>query len=338
MDSNTSKSKKITVAQIAQAAGVSPATVSRVVNQKKIVKGDTYDHVIQTMKNLGYTFKNTNAINSSSSGVILCNIPSLENPFYGNIIKAARTSALRHDYTLFINEGHINTSTLNDLISIIKENHISGLITMNHISTPVLKKLSETTCVVQCAEYNEEFDLPYISIDDVSAAKNAVDHILAQGRTRIALINGPIRYKYARHRMEGYKMALEEAGIPLTPEYIIQLPEIDADLAISAAMQLLSLKNPPDAFFVVSDIYAAAVLRACHLSGKKVPEQVSVVGFDNLSISKSLIPSLSTVNQPSSQMGFMAMEILIEKLANPSVPNKKILLETELIIRESSSL
>lgn len=131
--------------------------------------------------------------------------------------------------------------------------------------------------------------------------------------------------------------AHEDAGIPAHQEYIVQLPEIDSDLATSAALQLLSLNTPPDGIFVVSDIYGAAALRACYLSGKKVPEQVAVVGFDNLETSKILIPSLTSVSQPKSQLGFLAAETLFEKLADPTIPSKKILLDTELIVRESSS-
>ena len=338
MNTNLDMNKKVKVSEIAAVAGVSPATVSRVINQREIVKGETYEKVIQAMKQLGCSINESPIPQPASTGLILINIPSLNNPFYGAIIKGARASISRHGYSMLINEGHINPGTIDLLVKTLKQNKVIGLITMNCIETSLIKKLSDTTCVVQCCEYNEDTDLPYVSINDVASAKMAVEHLLAQGKKRIAFINGPFRYKYAKHRLQGYMQALEEAGVPVDQEYIVQLPEIDSDLATSTALQLLNLSEPPDAFFTVSDVYGAAVLRACYLSKRRVPEQVAVVGFDNLEISKSLVPALSTVNQPKSQLGFMAAETLFEKITNPAIPNKKILLDTELIVRESSSL
>lgn len=331
--------KKVTVADIAALAGVSPATVSRVTNQRALVKGETYTRVLEAMKALGYTPQTPPVLSTPlPSGLILVNIPSLNNPFYDAILKGIRVSISRHGYSMLIDEGPINNDTINQLTKTIKQNKFDGLITMNCVATAMLNKLSEITCVVQCCEYNEETNLPYVSINDIASARIAVEHLLAQGRRRIAFINGPLHYKYARHRMEGYVAAHEDAGIPIKDEYIIQLPEIDSDLATSSALQLLSLSEPPDAFFAISDVYGAAILRACYLSNRSVPEQVAVVGFDNLEISKSLIPSLTTVNQPKSQLGYMAAENLFEKLADPAIPSKKILLDTELIVRESSAL
>ena len=329
--------KKVTVSEIASAADVSPATVSRVINQKAPVKEKTRLKVLNVMKELGYPLPDPVTIkNTQRTGVILINIPSLNNPFYGAIIKGIRAALSRHNYSAFINEGHINSSTIDNLIKTIRENKIVGLIVMNHVDSELLLRLSKEVCVLQCCEYSEEVDLPYVSVNDKLAAKTAVEHLIAQNRKRVAFINGPLRYKYAQQRLAGYIEALKAHDIPLRREYIIQLSEINSDLATSAALQLLTLDDPPDAFFTISDVYGASILRACYLSGKKVPQQVAVVGFDNLEISKILIPSLSTVNQPRAQMGFIAAENLLEKLNNPKLPNKKILLDTELIIRESS--
>lgn len=330
--------QKVTVSKIASLAGVSPATVSRVMNQRSIVAGETYTKVANAMKELGYTpQKSTQESVLPTAGLILLNLPSFSNPFYDSIIKGARASIERHGYSTLIYEGPINHNTIDHTLKMIKQNKVTGFITMNSVETSLMKKLADATCVVQCCEYNDDANLPFVSIDDTAAARNAVDHLLGQGRRRIAFINGPIHYKYASHRLAGYTKALTDAGLPIIPEYIIQLPEIDSDLAISSALQLLSLSNPPDAFFVISDIFGAAVLRACYLSGKKVPEEIAVVGFDNLEIAKILTPSLTSISQPKSQLGFMAAEAVFEKLADPSTPNKEILLDTELIVRESSS-
>lgn len=329
--------QKVTVKDIAEAVGVSPATVSRVVNHQGIVKSETQRKVIAAMQELGYSYKEPPTSTVQSGGLVIIIIPSLANPFYGSVLNGIRNSMVRHEYSFLIHEGNIDKHNFEQFTKLIRSKKVKGIITMDYIESSLLKKLSDITCVVQCCEYNENIDLPYISIDDSSAAKSAVDHLIAQGRKRIAFINAPHRYKYARYRLEGYIKALESAGLPIVNDYIVQLPEIGSDLAISAALQLLSLSSPPDAFFVISDVYGAAVLRACHLSNICVPKDVAVVGFDNLEISSILIPALSSVNQPMTQLGFIAAETLIEKLSSPWTPNKKIILETELIVRESSS-
>ncbi len=357
------KPPKVTTATIAAKAGVSPATVSRVVNRPDIVKEETYKKIISAMKELGCQiqypaktsgtsafYKKEEAVTQPAfsantaapfpqlqKGLIVINLPSLTNPFYGPIIKGIQTSVSRHGYHLLVSEGHLNYSTIDSFTQLLQDNHVSGLITFNRIEAAVFQKLLQTTTVVACCEYNNEVETPFVTIDDTAAARNAVEHLLAQGKRRIALLNGPIQYKYASGRLEGYLQALKNAGITPDNNYILNLPDIDSDLAISAATSLLSLGNPPDAFLAISDVYAYAILRACHLLGKRVPKDVAVVGFDNLEQSKISIPSLSSVNQPRTQLGFMAAEILVEAIMNPEIPPKKIVLDTELIIRESSA-
>lgn len=339
MENNSETTPKITVSKIASVAGVSPATVSRVINQSGIVKEETYNQVIEVMKTLGCSIPNKMIQGQSpSGGLIIINIPSLYNPFYSSIIKGVRTAISRHNYSLLIHEGFITPATIEPLIKTIKQSKVVGLITVTSIDTSLLKKLSALTCVVQCCDYNEEADLSYVSIDNTAISKYAVTHLIAQGKQRIAFINGPKQYLCTKYRLDGYIAALQDANIPLDPNFIVQLPEADIDLIVSISLQLLSLKNPPDAFFTASDMYGTAVLRACHLANKKIPHDVAVVGFDNLDTSKISIPSLTSVNQPSTQIGFMTGEILIEKLTNPASPNKKVLLEAELIVRESTLL
>lgn len=359
------KPPKVTTATIATRAGVSPATVSRVVNQPDIVKEETYQKIISAMEELGCQIQHKASMpalslykeepsalkpdaertspvsgqspDRSQKNLIVVNLPSLANPFYDPILKGVQASVSRHGYHLLISEGHLNVNTIDSFIRLLLDNHVIGLITLNRIETPIFERLTKVTTVVACCEYNHEVDIPYVTIDDISAAKNAVEHLISLGKRKIALVNGPIQYKYARGRMEGYLLALKNAGIAPDNNYILHLPDIDFDLAISAATALLSLDNPPDAFFAISDVYAYAILRACHLSGKRVPEDVAVVGFDDLDQSRITIPSLSSVSQPKTQLGFMAGEILVETILSPGIPPKKIVLDTNLIIRESSA-
>lgn len=327
--------KKITISDIAQAAGVSVATVSRVVNQTGIVKESTYKRVSNAITSLGYEI-DKDWQSQPGSGMILMDFPSTTNPFYTNLVKGAKMSASQHGYHLLINEDLINEKSLPNLQTIIKKARIAGMITCNQIGTAELRKLSEMIPIVQCGEYNDAIDLPYVSVDDVHAAINVVEYLFSIGKKRIALLNGPEIYKYARHRLQGYQMGLETCGLPFDPSIVITLPDVQYNLAISTAIQLINSENPPDAFFACADVFAIAALRAIHLTGYQVPKDFSVVGFDNIDVTASTVPSITTVSQPQQQLGFTAGELLHEKIQNSDIPPKKIILETELIIREST--
>ena len=118
---------------------------------------------------------------------------------------------------------------------------------------------------------------------------------------------------------------------------MVQFPEVSCELAIASTMQLLRTAEPPDAFVTTSDVYAAAVIRAARQVGLRVPQDVMVTGFDNIEFSTVTTPSITTVDQPRIRMGLMACELLVEKISNPALPSKGVLLETELIVRESTS-
>jgi LacI family repressor for deo operon, udp, cdd, tsx, nupC, and nupG len=214
------------------------------------------------------------------------------------------------------------------------------LILTNFVESAHLKKLSSVIPLVQCCEFDASLDLPYISIDDIAASHTVMNYLFSLGRRRIVFINGPIRYKYARHRLQGYTESLEQAGIPLDPDLIIQLPEISYDMAASAITHLLETcrqgDNSPDAMFCASDIFAAASIKAALKLGVSVPGDLVIAGFDNVDIASMISPAITTIDQPRFQIGFSSTEILAERIANPQVPSRGILLETSLIVREST--
>lgn len=334
----SSEQKRALYAEIAQSAGVSISTVSRVLNNRDLVRPETCNRVFAAMEGFGYnTIELTTRPQSVGGGLIVLNLPSLENPFYSEIVKGAKAAALRHGYKLVINVEHINQETFPGCLELLKKIKAAGLITLNHIPTKLLVQLQGAIPLVQCCEYDEGTDISFVSINDISTAKLAMKHILATGMRKVALINGPIRYKYARHRMEGYLSALREASIELENNWIIQLPEIDYSMAVSAITRLLTPPDPPNALFAVSDVFAAAAVRAAANCGLSIPRDLVVMGFDNVDISSTTSPTITTVNQPKFQLGFTACELLVEKMTYPDTPKREIYLDTELIVRESTT-
>lgn len=329
---------KITINQIAAAAGVSIATVSRVLNHSNTVKSKTMQKVLDAMQALGYNVQQSLPHEKSgSSSLLLLNIPSMSNPFYSDVIKGAQAAAARYGYYLLINAQHINDGTFNAFLDVLKNIKVTGVIILNALQDKFFDALKSTIPFVQCCEYTEnQSEISYTSIDDTLATRKMMDYILSTGHKKIALLSGPMRYKYARHRKQGYLQALATALIQPPDDWMIQLPEIDFDMALTATTRMLLATNPPNAIFTVSDVYAAAAIKAASLAGLEIPRDIIITGFDNVDISQTTNPSITTISQPKYQLGYTACELLIEKLQNPETLPQQILLNTELIIREST--
>jgi LacI family repressor for deo operon, udp, cdd, tsx, nupC, and nupG len=335
--------KKPTYLKIAEETGISVATISRVVTGTSNVKEETRQRVLYALEKYGFDTTDINERERARGQLfgrpVIFNIPNIANPFYSQIIFGAKSAAARHGYPLLINEEHINGNTINQIINLVRSVNAAGLILTNYVETAYLKKLSGVIPLVQCCEYDASLDLPYVSIDDIAAANTVMNYLFSLGRRRIVFINGPIRYKYARHRLQGYTESLEKAGIDCDPSLVIQLPEISYDMAVSAITQLLNAyrsDKAPDAIFCASDIFAAASIKAALRMGISVPGGLVVAGFDNIEIAGMISPAITTIDQPRFQIGFSGTEILAERIADPSAPVRGILLETSLIVREST--
>ena len=315
--------KKITVSLIAEKAQVSPATVSRVLNHRELVKEPTIRRVEEAMRSLGCQMENTVTVSKETQPLVVLNIPGIENAFYQEIIRGARVSAKAHGCHLLIHESHLNKGNMLDFCNLLRRVDAAG----------VIRTIAP---LVQCCEYNEHADYPYVSIDDTKAAEIATEYLLSNGGSKIALINGPGNFKYARRRQEGFMNALQKAEVMIPKQWIVQLPEVSYEMAYAAICRLLNSDSRPNAFFTISDIFAAAVIRAAKRFHLHVPRDILVVGFDNIELSSMTTPSITTVNQPKFQMGYTACEMLLELLEEPQEEMKSLILDTELIIREST--
>lgn len=329
-------SNKITAVQIAEKANVSPATVSRVLNHRELVKSHTIQKVEAAMKELGFTFSVSETASFKEQPIIVLNIPGMENVFYQEIIRGVQVSAKAHGCYLLIHESPLKRSTLDDFCNLLLRVDAAGTIILNKISEDSLEKIRGIVPLVQCCEYNENANYPYVSIDDCQAAEMATEYLISCGRNKLAMINGPSSFKYAVKRQEGFLQALQNAQISVPKQWVVQLPEINYEMAYAAICRLLNADVKPNAFFTISDVFAAAAIRAAKRFKLRVPEDIMIVGFDNIEFSMMTTPSITTVNQPKLQMGYTACEMLMELIENSHEEIKSILLETELVIRESA--
>ena len=323
--------KKTTLQDVADAAGVSIATVSRALNNKGCVKDGTYDKIIEAMYALGY-----DSPVRHESHLILILLPDIDNPFYADVIRGISAATGRQGYQEIIIRTGAHPLSLSFIEEMIGKTHADGVITLDPIpSADTISQIALHTPLIQCAEYNENSDASYVSIDDVTISRAVVNYILSKGKRRIALINGPLKYKYARKRQDGFIEALHAAGITPVSNLIVQVPEFSYDAAVSIATQLLSMAERPDAIFAASDVFAVAAIKAAKRLGISIPKDLGIIGFDNTNISVMSEPALTTVKQPQYQLGFLACEMLIEQMHAPHIAPRQIMLDAEIIIRES---
>ena len=329
---------KLTIEEIAKRANVSIATVSRIINHKNNVKEETRQKVIQAMEELDFHPQASSGLSNKQSTTILMCVPEFRNPFFCPVIDGAQKAAYRHGYHLLFLQAKDLYTEFNDFAAILKKHSIAGVILLSSVtSVELAQDLSFHCPVVMCSEYCEESDIPFVSIDDRAAAEQATEYLISTGRRKIALMNSSLQNKYARHREKGYRQALEKAGLVPNENWIVHLSSVTYNLAMSHALHILRQPDRPDAFFAAADVFAVGIMKAVRKAGLRIPQDVAVIGFDNIELSNMTDPPLSTVEQPSYQIGYQACELLVEKMENPNAKSRQIILDTELIIRGSTS-
>jgi DNA-binding LacI/PurR family transcriptional regulator len=333
------KDAKITIEEIARRSNVSIATISRIINHKDNVKPETKQRVLSVMEEMQFKPKPDHKISDSSSKVILMLVPDFSNPFNSPVIDGVQKAAHGHGYDVLLLQSKDYYTNSSDYLNIIKNNSFAGILILSSApNQQLLDELSFRCPVVMCSEYAEDYGVSYVSINDVEAAKKAVNYLISTGCKKIGLLNCNLKFKYARHREKGYLSALQEAGLETNPNWIEHISSINYNLAYSNAKHLLSLPDRLDAIFACSDVYAISAIRAAKELGLSVPQDISIVGFDNIELSIMSDPPITTIKQPCFDIGYQACELLVEKIQNPEAIDKQVILDTELIVRGSTKM
>ncbi|WP_277674025.1 LacI family DNA-binding transcriptional regulator [Piscibacillus halophilus] len=322
--------------EVAKLAGVSVATVSRVLNGQDVVTPKTRLKVEDAIKKLNYepSMLGRNLRNSESR-VLLVLIPSISNPFYFEIIKGIEATALDYNYNILLCETDSNPERENIYFDLVRKKMADGIISMDPaVNIDTLKSLSEKHSIIQCSEYSTEGNIPYVTIDNEDAAYRAVKHLIKLDHQKIALFNSNEKYLYARQRKEGYIKALKEFNLPVKEEYMIYTDQLGFDNGSQATKKIMNLKDRPTAIFAVSDLLAIGALKELNSAGVNVPDEMALIGFDNIDFSNMTHPTLTTIAQPMYQMGTVAASMLINKINGKHVENT--VLNHELLIREST--
>lgn len=328
-----------TIVDVARAAGVSVATVSRVLNGKGRVKEALRAQVLQAVEALQYV-PNTTARNlrRSESGTVLILAPNITNPYYTHILSGIGEAAQKYGYRSFLCNTGGDIQQEKSLLSRLETHEADGAVLLaTELHADWLRPYAERFPVVQTSEFDPDVDVAHVSIDNRQAALDAMEYLLSIGHTRIGFITSENRYHSTQQRTCGYREALEAAGIAVQESYIRPASaDYSFKSGFQAARSLLSQESRPTALFCISDMLALGAIASAQEMGFRVPEDVTVVGFDDVESTTMFHPHVTTVVQPCLDIGRQAMEMLCALMRGQSVP-RQVVLPHRLAVRESSA-
>jgi LacI family transcriptional regulator len=333
--------KKHTINDIARLANVSKKTVSRVINESPFVHEETRTRINAIMKQVGYSpDPQARGLAFRRSFLIGLIYDNPNAPYVINIQEGALGALRRMGYELVVHPCDRNSADfLADIRHLISRQKLDGVVLLPPVSenAELATLLREVNCPyvrVISAALDDPQNL-VLSQDRQSAAEVA-DHLAKLGHTRIAMILGPANYRSSHERLTGFSEALQARGLALPPQYIAQ-GAYTFESGATCAELLLSLAEPPTAIFAGNDETAAGVYRTAYLRGRRIPDDLTVIGFDDSPLASRLCPSLTTMRQPIRDMGRLAAEKLVAKVAgniDPSASQTAVI--PHLIVRESS--
>lgn len=329
--------ENVTIHDVAAEAKVSIATVSRVLNNLDSVKESTRERVFQAMRTVGYPIPNMEPNSQQGSKTILVMITNLGNFFTGKELEGIFSAAYYGGYDCIIYRQKSETYSLEDMCAVAEAVDACGiLMSLPNVPTEIMNKLSEIYPVVQFSEFAESCPAPFVSVDDYAAAKLATSYVLKMGKRRVALLNGPKRFKYARERERGYVDALTEFGIVPDPGLMVSMSTIAPSAVHSVTSQLVGTSGQLDAVVSVSDSLAASVIAAAHTIGKKVPEDLAVISCEDTELAQMIVPPLTSVSQPIFHIGEQACKMLLDMIDGHRPMPDQIFLNVQLVVREST--
>ena len=326
---------KVTLEMVAQEAGVSPSTVSRILNGTAIVSEDKKNAVDQAISKLGFVpnpvARGLAGGRTMSIGVIT---QAIDSPFYGAALRGIEETFEPLGYSSLFVSGHWNAATEMRCLDVLKSRYVDGVIILTgRLPDETLSKLAQTIPVVVTGRNMKSAGLFSLNFDNKQGGEMATQHLIQLGHRKIAFISGSPEHPDSVERFNGYKSALEAANIPFDPKLVIQgeYHEVSGLLAVE---HLLDTNQQFTAIFAANDQMAIGASLGLNRRSLRVPEDVSVIGFDDLPASLYGIPPLSTIHQPAYELGQLAATAMLQLLAGKKPT--AIVPKPQLIVRESS--
>lgn len=327
----------VTMRQIAERASVSIGTVSHVINGTAAVREKLRERVLEAIRSLGYQPSQlARGLRRNQTSMLVMMIPDITNPFFPAVVRGVEDVAYKSALRLVLcntdNDPRKEISYLNEM----RAYRPAGWLVIPSVDSDIAAHFRAgvgppVVCVDrQARQWRGDVAL----VANEEGAYNATRHLLRMGHRHIAVITGPLHLANAVERLEGFKRALAEANLQLQPDYI-QEARFERNSGYQAAIRLLRMLPRPTGIFACNDLMALGVFLAARELGLHCPEDISIVGFDNLDFAEFTAPALTTVHQPGYQLGTAAARLLVERIHGSKQPARKVVLPTELKMRNS---
>jgi LacI family transcriptional regulator len=330
-------SANVTIVDVASEAGVSYATVSRVINDDAHVKAETRERVRQVMERLGYVVnRQARSLAGGRSHVVGVLVPDLGTGYIGEIMRGIDDELDLARYDMMLYTTHRREAKESSYVASLTRGMADGLL--------IVLPRNPATFMQTLRQRN----FPYVLIDhqgtneqdhavgatNWQGAYNATEYLIKLGHRRIGFITGSMDLGCARDRLAGYQAALRTHHFPVDPKLVYE-GDFHQPEGYAGGNTLLSLNNPPTAIFVSNDVMAMGAMDAARSRGSRIPDDISILGFDDIPQAQNVRPALTTVRQPLEKMGRVATQMLLDLLKDPQKDVSRVELPTELIVRDS---
>ncbi len=328
---------KITIRSVAEEAGVSIGTVSKVINNSGKISEKTRKKVFQAMQKLNYKPDAAAAsLRGKRTKLIGLLVPDISNPFYAGIARSIEDRSHEVGLNVMLCSTDNNTEKEKNYLALLTSQRVDGLVVASAFRSTVLLKetIDRGIPSVLIASEIPQLSINTVTVDDYKGGYLATSHLLDLGHKDIAIISENVRSN--EPRLAAYKDSMREAGIDVKPEYIMKT-EATIQKGYECAKKLLLLDEKPTAIFACNDLLAAGVIQAAKELELDLPRELSVVGFDNTVLSTTTAPMLTTISQPIKQMGAKVVDLLRQEMEESKGHKERLLMAPELIVRQSTA-
>jgi len=331
-----------TIYDVAKKAGVSIATVSRVINNSDAVSERTRQQVQQAIKELKYAPNMiASALTKKSTLTLGLLIPDISNPFFSELARGVEDASNDFGFNIIMCNTDYSLEKEATYISLLKQKSVDGFIisTAYYNDENIIKLLKENVPLILLGrdiEDSKGYPIDVVGSNNVKGGYIATKHLIDLGHEKIACLLGPRQIKVNLERKIGYLKALEEAGLKAYDEIIIH-GDFKLEFGYKKTIEIFKGPIKPTAFFAANDLTALGVIKAIKNLGLSVPDDISVIGYDNTILAEITDPPLTTINQQMRKMGYRATELLIKRIKDERSPGEKIVFDIDLVARKSTS-
>lgn len=337
MTARKPRSAMTTIREVADYVGVSPATVSRVLNNYPYISDKVRQDVLRAIAELGYEPNRVaQRLRATSSRLLGIVVTDITNPFLSTIMASIESVFFKHGFSVLMSNTTADPQKELDYLSMMENEGVAGLViapTSENVER--IAELARDGLPIVIIDRRTSMDhIDMVLSDNIAGAHMAVKHLISLGHTRIGHIGGPLHLTSGRERYQGYQEAMHDAALEIDPAWVC-FGDHRHESGYTSALELLKVTPPLTAVFIENNMMSLGALNAFHDKGICIPDEIAVVGFDDAPWARSLNPPLTVIAQPTVEIGLRAAELLQERIQQPDLPARLAVLPTTLVVRAS---